>query len=99
MWNSLDTVFNGALKGVVTATQLPDVPCNLVKLKALNANPGNIYIGNSTVTKPAGGGDNTTGGLELAPGDETGWIPISNLNKLYRICDSESDRLQYFVLR
>jgi hypothetical protein len=91
------SVASGELAGVLSATQLPNVACKLARLKAAAGNLGNVYLGGSGVTKPDGSTDATTG-LELAAGEETGWIPLDNLNRLYRICDNTGDDLFYLVL-
>lgn len=92
------TVATGELQGSATALQLPDIACKLVKIKARNDNTGNVYLGGAGVTKPDGTTDTTTG-IELDAGEETGWLPIDNLNRLYRICDNAGDDLTYLVLR
>ncbi len=92
-----DTVKSGELLVTQAAQVCPTVPCNLVKFKAGSGNAGSIYIGTSTVTRPDNTEDQTTG-FELAPGDETGWMPVSNLNVLYRIGDVEGDRITYLAL-
>jgi len=91
------TVACGELQGSATALQMPSVACKLVKFKARNDNAGNVYIGTSGVTKPDGTTDTTTG-FELDAGEETGWLPASNLNIFYRICDNAGDDLTYIVL-
>lgn len=93
----LGTVASGELAGSVTAIQMPNVACRLVKFKAHYDNAGRVYIGGSGVTTADGTTDITTG-LQLSAGEETGWIPISNLNLLYRICDNAGDDLTYIAL-
>lgn len=93
-----DEVVTGEVAGSVTAAQFPDVPAKLVKIVAVTGNSGNVYIGGASVTAPDGTTD-TTSGLLLDAGDSTDWIPISNLNKLYRICDNAGDDVVYMVLR
>jgi hypothetical protein len=90
-------VVTGELAGVTSATQLPDVSCKLARLKAGASNVGGVYVGAAGVTKPDGATDATTG-FELRPGEETGWIPVDNLNRLYRICDNAGDDLLYLAL-
>lgn len=91
------TTKSGELQGSASALQMPNIICKLVKFKALLSNAGNVYIGASGVTKPDGTTDATTG-LELGPGDESGWIPIDNLNRLFRICDNAGDDLTYLAV-
>jgi hypothetical protein len=87
----------GELAGTTTATQLPNVACKLIRFKAHADNAGNVYLGGSAVTKADGTTDQTTG-LQLAPGDDTGWIPVSNANLFYRISDNAGDGLTYIAL-
>lgn len=91
------SVASGELAGAVSATGLPNIECKLARFKAAASNLGNVYLGGAGVTKPDGSTDTTTG-LELAAGEETGWIPIDNLNRLSRICDNTGDDLFYLVL-
>lgn len=90
-------VASGELAGSATAVQMPDIACKLVKFKARYVNTGKVYIGGAGVTVPNGVTD-TTSGLSLNPGEESGWIPIDNLSRLYRICDSANDHLTYLSL-
>lgn len=91
------TIAVGELAGSATAAQMPAQACKWVKFKAVWSNAGKVYIGGSTVTKVDGTTDTTTG-LELSAGEETGWIPVSNLNVLYRISDNAGDDLTYLAL-
>jgi hypothetical protein len=93
----LTTIACGELAGSATAVQMPSVACRLVKFKAVIGNAGNVYIGGAGVTKPNGTTDTTTG-LELDAGEETGWMPTDNLNRFYRICDNAGDDLTYLAL-
>ncbi len=86
----------GEVQGATSATQLPDVPCSRARIKARDDNSGNVYIGNSGVTKPNGTTDATTG-FPLDAGDETGWFYLSNLNELYCICDNAGDDFIYWA--
>ena len=93
-----DSVASGALAGSVTALQLPDIPCRAVFFTAIASNAGKVYLGGPGVTVPDGTTD-TTSGIELQAGDMTPFIPISNLNKLYRICENAGDDLTYFLVK
>ena len=66
--------------------------------KAVKGNAGNVYIGIAGVTVVDGTTD-TTSGFELGAGETTGWIPASNLNLFYRICDNAGDDVVYMVLQ
>lgn len=93
-WSNIAT---GELAGSATAIQMPNVPCYMVKFKAEAANAGKVYIGGSGVTAIDGTTDTTTG-LQLSAGDETGWIPVTNLNVFYRISNNAGDDLTYLAL-
>ena len=79
-------IVSGELVGVTSATQLPDIACNRVTLKAEAANPSFVYLGGAGGTKKEGSTDATTG-LQLDAGDEV-TLYISNRNLLYRVCDA-----------
>jgi len=95
---SLQVVVSGEIQGGTTAAQLPDIPCVIVKFRALASNSGNVYIGGSGVTIPDGVTD-TTSGFELDAGQDTDWIPVENLSKLFMITDNNGDDVVYIALR
>ena len=90
-------VQNGEVSGSTTSKALPSVECSLVMIKAVASNAGEVYLGGGTVTVVNTTTD-TTSGLELRPGDSTGWIPVSNLNVLSIICDAATDDITYLAL-
>jgi hypothetical protein len=91
---------SGQINGSATAVQLPNIPCSLVMFKALSGNAGKIYLGtSSSMTTPnPGGGNNTTAGIQLSPGDLTPWLPLNNLNLFYLISDNANDTLTYLIV-
>ena len=93
-----DSVASGELQGSASALQLPDIPCRAVFFTAVASNAGKVYLGGPGVTAPDGTTD-TTSGIELQAGDMTPFIPISNLNKLFRICENAGDDLCYFLVK
>jgi hypothetical protein len=96
-FTTLPAIATGEVQGDAAAAQFPTLACKMVNIKARSDNVGNVYIGGAGVTKPDGVTDVTTG-LELGPGEETGWIPVPNLNLLYRICDNAGDDVTYLAL-
>ena len=90
---------SGALAGSVAAAQLPNIPCEAVFFTALASNAGKVYLGFVGVTIPSDSTTDTTSGIELQAGDMTPFIPISNLNKLFRICENAGDDLCYFLVK
>jgi|TARA_Y100000310_G_scaffold33937_1_gene32083 hypothetical protein len=95
---ALKTAVSGEIQGGETAFQLPNVECAMVKIRALASNSGNVYLGGSGVTVPDGTTDETSG-YELDAGQDTDWLPIDNLNRLYGICDNNGDDMVYIALR
>jgi hypothetical protein len=87
----------GELAGSASAVQMPTLTCKLVKFKASYDNAGRVYIGGSSVTVANGSTDTTTG-LQLSAGEETGWLPVANVNAFYRITDNTTDDLTYIAL-
>lgn len=94
---AFNTTTSGEVQGGTTAFQLPSVSCSYVNIKAATGNSGNVYLGGAGVTVPDGSTD-TTSGFVLDAGQETGWLPIENLDNLYAICDNNGDDLTYMIL-
>ena len=91
------SIKTGEIAGSATAAVMPTVSCAMVMFKAVIGNTGNVYIGIAGVTKVDGTTDTTTG-WELDAGESTPWIPVDNLNRLYRICDGAGDDLVYMAV-
>ena len=87
-------IVTGELAGTTAATQVTDLNTELINFKAVSSNAGNVYIGGAGVTKVDGTTDATTG-FELGASEETGFIPVTNANILYYICDNIGDDLTY----
>ena len=96
------TVFSAFACGehvpTATATQLAAVPCLYVRFKAAAANTGKIYIGFSSAVTATNGTTDTTSGLELNAKEDTGFIPVKNLNVFWAIGTVASDSLTYWAL-
>lgn len=88
----------GEVAGSATAAVFPTITAKMVMIKAVASNAGNVYIGIAGVTVVDGSTDTTTG-FELGAGESTGWIPATNLNLFYRICDNAGDDVTYMVLQ
>ena len=91
-------IATGEVQGGTTAAQLPDIPCAGVMIKAQSDNATNVYIGTENVTVNRGHTNETTG-WELDAGDETRFLPIDNLNKLWMITDANADDIIYIAFR
>lgn len=94
---TLTLAFCGERQGSTTAVQLPDKAGRYVRIKAAGDNTGTVALGLSGVTLPNGTTDTTTG-WPLAAGEDTGWLPLANLNALYLICTNATDDILYWVL-
>ena len=91
-------IVTGEVQGSATAAVFPSLPCQMVMIKAVSNNAGDVYIGVAGVTVVDGTTD-TTSGWELASGQETGWIPVDNMDKLFRICDNAGDDVVYLAVQ
>lgn len=89
----LNKIRCGEIAGSATAAQMPDVPGDLIYIKAAYDNAGRVYIGGAGVTVKNGTTDITTG-LELSAGEQI-VAPVGNLQLLYYICDNAGDDLTY----
>ena len=79
-------------------TATGSIACKLVRFKARNSNPGTVYIGGgTTVTVPDGTTDTTTG-LNLVAGDDTGWIPAANVNQFFFISGGTANAVTYLAV-
>lgn len=85
------------ITGSTSAKRLPESHAKFVILKARVTNAGMIYVGGPYVSVPDGTEDWSTG-YELEPGAATPWIPVSNLNDLWMICDNATDNLTALVI-
>ncbi len=92
-----NSVVSGELAGSATAVQMPSIACKLVRFKAHADNAGNVYIGGVSGLTVADGSTDATTGLQLDAGDDTGWLPVDNLDLFYRICDNAGDDLTYIA--
>lgn len=94
------TVRTGELvAGVAPNTkQCPDIPCDMVKIKLRNLATGYVHIGWNAAVSMTDGIQDTRTGFVLGPGDDTGWILISNMSLLYYVGSVNGDRLTYIAL-
>lgn len=95
---SITSFKTGTRAGSTTAVQLPDIACNLVNIQAQSTNAGSVYIGNSSAVTVPGGTTNQTAGWELDAGQQTGWLPLSNLSQLWIIGDNAGDDIIYMLV-
>ena len=91
-------VATGERQGSASAVQLPSVAGSLVNVKAVRSNAGNVYVGFASSVTAVNGTTDTTSGWELDAGEETGWLPLDNLDKLWVIMDNAGDDICYMVL-
>ena len=77
------------VSGSVTALQFPTGSVKLVRFKAAHDNVGSFFVGESPQDLH----------YEFRARDDSGWLPMSNLNELYYINQSGTvDFLAYFRL-
>lgn len=95
---TFDAPQTGEITGSVGGAQLPAIPCRMVMFKAPKSNAGNVYLGWSSGITKTNQTTTTTAGYQLLPGDQTPWLPVDNLNRLWRITDNAGDSLVYILL-
>ena len=75
------------VSGSVTAMQFPTGSCKLVRFKAEHNNAGSFFIGETPSDLH----------YEMRARDDTGWIPMTDLNELYYInLSGTADFLAYW---
>lgn len=95
---SYTVIVTGEVAGSASASQLPNIACHLVRIKACTSNAGSVYLGATGSVTKADGTTDTTTGFELVAGDDTGWMPVANLNQFWRICDNAGDDITYMAV-
>ena len=91
-------VYTGERAGSATAVQLASQSCRLAMFIAPNGNAGDVYLGGGSDVTVAAGTTTATAGYELQPGGQTPWIPISNVDLIWIICDNAGDDLLWMAL-
>jgi hypothetical protein len=101
MWQGENITYDNLTSGEHIAgtaiAALGTVDASLVKFKSRHTNTGTIYIGGVGVTIPNGTAD-AMSGWPLTAGEESPWIPISNLSKFYSIASVAAQSVIYWVL-
>jgi len=82
----------GLVTGTYAISQLPDIPCSMVRFKARSSNAGSIFIGSQYTT-----GSVFSMPYELDAGDDTGWFETDNLNRYYQGGSSGTSYLAYWA--
>lgn len=72
-----------------TVSQFNDDPCILARFKADGDNGGTVFI------RTAVGGND----FPLAAGDDTGWIPLTNINHYYYHGNTADDTVYVWKLK
>ncbi len=89
-----DAFQNGVLAVGTSIVKLPNIQATMIRIKALSTNADSIYIadkGNSAVLSAANG-------YELEPGDDTGWMPLANLDRVELISGTAAQSIRYICL-
>ncbi len=79
--------------------QLPNNPCRYARIRARAGNDGIIAIGWSNAVTLPNGTNNTTAGIEMEARDDTHWIPLDNLNRIWAIASNTGDSLVWEYLK
>lgn len=105
MKDDLDKTFmvfeSGEVNFGVTGTvyQFPTGTCNMAAIKALSGNGGNVYLGFDAQVTAVQGATNRHTGFELAPGEQTLWLVIPDLNVLYGVAANAGDGVCFIIKR
>lgn len=83
--------YAGRIAPSATRRQMPNIPCEMVFIKADPDNTGQVYIGGADVSSAIG--------MQLDAGEVTGWIPIKNTNLIWYICSSTAQNISYMIIR
>ena len=92
-----DSPKTGEIALTSVSQQLPNISCYQVKFKARAINAVPVYIGPSGTTIGDGSTDATTG-FELSAKEETGFVPVRNLNEFYALASAGVGQLTYLAL-
>ena len=91
---AFDSFQNGVIAVGTSVVKSPNIKTIMVRIKALSTNADSIYIGdkdNSAVLSAANG-------YELEPGDDTGWMPLVNLDRIELISGTAAQSIRYICL-
>lgn len=91
------TMSTGELIAGTVAAICGTVTAKYVMFKARSTNTGIVYLGGSGVTVADGTADTTTG-WPLSAGEETGWLPVDNVNRFYTIASAAAQGVIYMVV-
>lgn len=91
-------VATGEVAGSTTALQCPAVTSKMVRFKAHDDNVGNVNLGASTSMTIKDGTTDTTSGLILTPGQDTGWIPAASVSLFWHRETNATDDFTYMAL-
>jgi hypothetical protein len=88
---SFENLWTDRIANTVVVTQCPALRAEQIRFKNHPDSSGNAWVGSDNLT--------TDTGFPLAPGDDTGWIPINNLNKCWHVEEDATTYLQYMLVR
>jgi hypothetical protein len=92
------TVRTGELIVAVTAKQCPNIACDMIKFRTHPLNTGYIHIGWNASVSITDGTQDTSTGLILGPGSDSGWIPVTNMSLLFYIGSVAGDKITYMSI-
>lgn len=91
---SFDQGWTARLPTSTTPAQCPNIGhTEQVRFKNHPLSTGNVFIGFSSASAT------TIEGYPLAPGEDTGWIPINALDKFWYVMEDATSYLNYMAVR
>lgn len=96
----ISSMKTGEKAGSTSAVALPSIEGGpyWVQLRAASSNAGKVYLSMESDVTKAAGTTTVTAGMELAAGEVTPWLPLSNLSQIYIICDNAGDDVLYWIV-
>ena len=89
-----DEFQNGVFAVGTAVVKLPNIKATMIRIKALSTNADSIYIADKSNSATL----TTANGYELEPGDDTGWMPIANLDRIELISGTAAQSIRYICI-
>jgi hypothetical protein len=89
---------NGEIGVGTSQVQGPNIKCKMAIFFADPGNTGVVHLGLSTGVTASDGSTDTTTGIALSAGRDSGWIPFKNLQDAYLIADAASQSVTYMTV-
>lgn len=79
-------------------TAAASAACKLVRFKARSGNAGTVFMGGGTAVTVADNVTDVTTGYPMVAGDDTGWMPASNVSLFTFISSGTANAVIYLAM-